>query len=353
MIAAMHKAITIIQFKLEGQLINKHPEYHMEDRRLLDKIDFTNNLVTIEGKKYQIRDNYFPTIQQEDPYKLSAEEEDLIIKLKAAFVNSNKLQEHVKMLFSKGSMYTIYNSNLLYHGCIPLDEDGNFTRLKLGEQEFSDKQLFDESERMVREGFFEKQDLKKKSQGMDLMWYLWCGCDSPLFGRSKMATFEHYFIEDKDIKYEKENRYFRMRDSEVLCAEILKKFGLNPSTSHIINGHVPVKVVQGENPIKANGKLFVIDGGFAKAYQKVTGIAGYTLIYNSQGLLLASHEPFENKQKAIEEEKDILTTTVVLEQASERIRVGDTDVGNGLKKQIEKLELLLYCYENGILNEHL
>ncbi|MDF2543423.1 MAG: fructose,6-bisphosphatase [Herbinix sp.] len=351
MIAAMHKAITIIQFKLEGKLIHDHPEYQMDHRRLLDKIDYQNYSVIIEGNQYQLLDNYFPTIQKEDPYKLTVEEEELVEKLKTTFLNSNKLQEHIRLLLAKGSMYTIYNSNLLYHGCIPIDEEGNFIKLKLDDREYNDKELFDQAERILREGYFERRDPVKKKQGIDLMWYLWCGCNSPLYGKKKMATFEQYFIDNKEIKKEGENCYFQRRESEEMCSCILKRFGLDPTKSHIINGHVPVKVVEGENPIKANGKLLVIDGGFAKAYQKVTGIAGYTLIYNSYGLLLASHEPFENKQKAIEEEKDILTTTVVLEQAVTRIRVGDTDVGKELKKQIEKLELLLYCYEKGIINE--
>lgn len=353
MIAAMHKAITIIQFKLEGQLISRHPEYQMDNRKLLDQINNQDYSIVLEDEKYQLNDSYFPSINFNMPYELTMEEEDLIRKLKASFLNSSKLQEHIKMLFAKGSMYTIHNSNLLYHGCIPVDEEGKFQKFILGNQEVCGRQLFDEAERIAREGFFEKQDNEKKQQGMDLMWYLWCGYNSPLFGKKKMATFECYFMDDKEMQKEDENKYYLLRDSEEMCSNILKEFGLNPSTSHIINGHVPVKVIKGETPIKANGKLLVIDGGFAKAYQAVTGIAGYTLIYNSYGLLLASHEPFENTQKAIEEEKDIRTTTVVLEQAAARICVGDTDVGIELKKQIEKLELLLYCYEKGIINEQL
>lgn len=353
MIAAMHKAITIIQFKLEGQLIKRHPEYHMDNRMLLDKINYKEATITIEGKQYQLNDSCFPTIDIDNPYKLSTEEEDLIEKLKSSFLNSSKLQEHIKLFFTKGNMYTIYNSNLLYHGCIPIDENGNFESLILEHNKYCGKQLFDTAERIVREGYFNKYDMERKQQGMDLMWYLWCGHKSPLFGKNKMATFERYFIHEKEIHEEGENLYYSMREKEEFCNNIIKEFGLNPSTSHIINGHVPVKVVKGETPIKAKGKLFVIDGGFAKAYQAVTGIAGYTLIYNSYGLLLASHQPFENTQKAIEEERDIVTTTVVLEKAALRIRVGDTDVGIEIKKQIEKLELLLHCYEKGIISEQL
>lgn len=353
MIAAMHKAITIIQFKIEGQLISRHPEYQMDDRMLLNKIDFNHYTITIDNRTYDLRDHDFPTIDRNNPYMLSAEEADLIERLKYSFVNSSKLQEHTKILFAKGSLYTIYNSNLLYHGCIPMDEQGDFRKLMLENKEYCGKQLFDMAERIVREGFFEKSDSHKKSQGMDLMWYLWCGCNSPLFGKKKMAVFERYFIDNKEVQKEEENYYFRHRESEEMCNNILKEFGLNPSASHIINGHLPVKVLKGEIPIKANGKLLVIDGGFSKAYQSITGIAGYTLIFNSYGLLLASHEPFESTQKAIEEEKDILTTTVVLEKAAARIRVGDTDVGFELKKQIEKLELLLHCYEKGIISEQI
>lgn len=351
MISAMHKAIAILQFKLEGQLIKEHPEYHMDNRMLLDKIDYINHTIMLEGKLYQLNDFCFPTINPENPFMLTAEEEDLIGKLRTSFLNSSKLQEHIRLFFTKGNMYTVYNSNLLYHGCIPIDEKGNFQSFILENREYSGKQLFDVAERIVREGYFNKYKLEKKQQGMDLMWYLWCGDKSPLYGKKKMATFERYFMNEKETYEEGENHYFHMRDNEEFCNYILKEFCLSTETSHIINGHVPVKVSKGENPIKANGKLIVIDGGFSKAYQSFTGIAGYTLIYNSYGLLLASHQPFENTHKAIEEEKDIVTTTIILEKAALRIRVGDTDIGNDIKKQIEKLVLLLYCYEKGIINE--
>lgn len=351
LIAAMHKAITVIQFKLEGQLISNHPEYDMKHRMLLEKINFENFTIPLEGKEYQLNDHHFPTIDPKNPYMLNAEESELIEKLKFSFLNSNRLQDHIRLLFAKGSMYTIYNSNLLYHGCIPINEEGQFEKLKIGKNEYSGKQLLDITDRIVREGFFNKSNLEDKQRGMDLMWYLWCGQRSSLFGKKKMATFERYFIEDKETHEEGANPYYGMRDNEKMCTNILMEFGLDPNTSHIVNGHVPVKVVKGENPIKANGKLIVIDGGFAKVYQAETGIAGYTLIYNSYGLLLASHEPFETTQKAIEEGKDILTTTVVLEHANVRKRVGDTDVGKELKKQIKELELLLYSYEKGLIKE--
>lgn len=351
LIAAMHKAITVLQFKLEGQVIEKHPEYQMEDRMLLNKIDYENYTVMLEGKEYALNDRYFPTIDPQNPYKLLPEEEELMDKLRVSFMNSNRLQEHVRLLFSKGSMYTIYNSNLLYHGCIPIDEDGNFVKMAIGKNKYSGKKLLDAADRIVREGYFNKSNQEAKQRGMDFMWYLWCGYNSPLFGKKKMATFERYFIEEKETHAEGNNPYYGMRDNESICIKIIEEFGLDPETSHIINGHVPVKVVKGENPIKANGKLLVIDGGFAKAYQKQTGIAGFTLIYNSYGLLLASHEPFETTHKAIEEELDIITTTVVLEHATSRKRVGDTDVGIELKKQIKELEMLLYAYEKGWIKE--
>ena len=351
LITAMHKAITMIQFKLEGQLIKRNPEYKMEDRLLLDKINFETNTIMLQGKEYQLNDNHFPTIDWKDPYRLSPEEEELVEKLRFSFLNSSRLQEHVRLLFTKGSMYTIYNSNLLFHGCIPFDEEGQFDKMKIGKHDYSGKQLFDKADRIVREGYFNKSNMEDKRIGMDFMWYLWCGQKSPLFGKKNMATFERYFIDEKETHKEGNNPYFGMRDDEKVCNNILREFGLDANISHIVNGHVPVKVVKGESPIKANGKLLVIDGGFAKAYQAETGIAGYTLIYNSYGLLLASHEPFESTQKAIEEEKDILTTTVVLEHTHTRKRVGDTDVGMELKRQIEELELLLYAYEKGLIKE--
>jgi Uncharacterized protein conserved in bacteria len=353
LMAKMHKAISIIQFKLEGEIIKRRPYFKMEDRLLLNKIDYKEGIIKLGGKPYKLKDSNFPTINHDNPYELIPEEKELVEKLKSSFLNSEKLQKHVSFLFAKGSMYLKYNSNLLYHGCIPLNEDGTLKKVSIGasRKEYSGKAYLDRLEVLVREGYLYKNNPEAKLYGMDIAWYLWNGVDSPLFGKDKMTTFERYFIEEEETHIEKKNYYFELEDDEKACNMIFKEFGLNPKTSHIINGHVPVKIKKGESPIKANGKLLVIDGGFSRAYQSQTGIAGYTLIYNSYGLLLVSHEPFESTQKAIEEEKDILSTTIVLEQEVERKRVGDTDNGKELKIQIEDLELLLDAYRKGIIKE--
>ncbi len=353
LIAKMHKAISIIQFKLEGEIINRRPHFCMEDRLLLNKINYGNWTIEIDGKTYKLNDNNFPTINFENPYELSQEEKELIEKIKSSFLNSEKLQKHVRFLFAKGSMYLKFNSNLMYHGCIPMNEDGSFKKVKIGSsgKVYSGKSYFDRLEILVREGYFHKDDLEAKLYGMDLTWYLWNGPDSPLFGKDKMTTFERYFIDDKEAHVEKKNPYFKLEDSEKMCKIIFKEFGLNPDCSHIINGHVPVKLKKGESPIRANGKLLVIDGGFSRAYQGTTGIAGYTLIFNSYGLILVSHDPFESTQKAIEEEKDIHSTTIVLEKEVERKRVRDTDNGEELESQILELEKLLDAYRKGFIKE--
>ncbi|MPM88296.1 Fructose-1,6-bisphosphatase class 3 [bioreactor metagenome] len=274
-------------------------------------------------------------------------------KLKSSFLNSEKLQKHVRFLFSNGSMYLKFNSNLLYHGCIPVNDDGSFKKVKIGSsgKYYSGKSYFDRLEILVREGYFHINNPEARLYGMDITWYLWTGPDSPLFGKDKMTTFERYFIDDKETHVEKKSPYFKLEDSEKMCRMIFEEFGLNPEVSHIINGHMPVKLKSGESPIRANGKLLVIDGGFSRAYQKATGIAGYTLIYNSYGLLLVSHDPFESTQVAIEEEKDIHSTTMVLEKEVERKRVRDTDDGEKLIAQIKDLEMLLDAYRIGLIKE--
>ena len=353
LLAQMHKAIAIIQFKLEGQIIKRRPYFSMEDRLLLSKIDYEKGTICLEGKIYKLSDNNFQTIDPKNPYELIQEEKELVEKLKFSFLNSEKLQSHVRFLFAKGSMYLSYNSNLLYHGCIPLNEDGTFKKVSIGasKQEYSGKALLDRLDILVREGYFYKNNPKAKLYGMDITWYLWNGPDSPLFGKKKMTTFETYFIEDKETHNEEKNYYYCLNENEEVCNSIFDEFDLDPKISHIINGHVPVKIKKGESPIKANGKLLVIDGGFSRAYQAQTGIAGYTLIYNSYGLSLVSHEPFESTQKAILEEKDILSTRVVLETEVERKRVGDTDVGSELKLRIMDLEMLLDAYRKGVIKE--
>ncbi|NLK64911.1 MAG: fructose-1,6-bisphosphatase [Tissierellia bacterium] len=353
LIAKMHKAIAIIQFKLEGHIIKRRPHFKMEDRLLLEKINYEEGTINLYGKTYPLNDRNFPTIDPKNPYALTKEEEELVEKLKSSFLNSEKLQKHIRFMLTNGSMYLKFNSNLLYHGCIPVHEDGTFKKVKIGSsgKAYSGKAYFDRLEILVREGYFHKTNPEAKQYGMDITWYLWTGPDSPLFGKDRMTTFERYFIDDKKTHKENKSPYFKLEDNEEMCRRIFKEFGLNPECSHIINGHVPVKSKSGESPIKANGKLIVIDGGFSRAYQSTTGIAGYTLIYNSYGLLLVSHDPFESTQKAIEEEKDIHSTTMVLEKELERKRVKDTDAGEVMKAQIKDLEMLLDAYRLGFIKE--
>lgn len=351
LMAQMHKAISIIQFKLEGEIIKRRPSFNMEHRLLLDKINFEKGTITIDGKEYALNDTNFPTVDPKNPYKLSPEEKELVKRLKSSFLSSEKLQKHTRYLFSKGSLYLTCNSNLLYHACIPLNKKGQFRVCKIAGKEYYGKAYLDMADRMAREGYFSKGNNEKDLYALDYLWYLWCGEDSPLFGKSKMATFERYFIDDKSTHKEPKDPYFQFRDKEETCIMILKEFGLTSNESHIINGHVPVKVVQGESPIKANGKLLVIDGGFSKAYQRETGLAGYTLIFNSYGLQLVSHEPFESTQKAIEEGKDILSSSRILETTKNRKRVRDTDIGKELITQINDLEKLLTAYRKGLIKE--
>lgn len=351
LISQIHKAIAIIQFKLEGQVISRHEEFQMNHRLLLNKINYENGTIELYGEEYKLNDSHFPTILPEDPYRLIPEEKELIEKLKSSFINSEKLNKHVRFLFSNGSLYLKYNSNLLYHGCIPLNEDGSFKNIRINKKEYKGKELLDKLDMIVREGYFYKEDIKTKENSMDIMWYLWTGPYSPLFGKDKMTTFEQYFIEDKKTYFEEKDYYFNFRNDEDICSNILREFGLNPENSHIINGHVPVEEKNGESPIKANGKLLVIDGGFSKAYQPKTGIAGYTLIYNSYGLQLVSHQPFQSTEMAIKEETDILSSTIVLEQSVNRKRVKDTDIGATLKQQINELTMLLNAYKKGVIKE--
>lgn len=350
LLAQMHKAISIIQFKVEGAAILKNPEYKMESRLLLDKIDKERGVVKISGKEYDMNDTNFPTLDYENPYKLTDEEKTLVNKLRISFTNSEKFQKHVKFLFSKGAFYLKFNKNLMYHACIPMNEDGSFRRIKLGDREYFGKELLDVMDNMAREEYFLDEDERKLKFGSDFMWYLWCGKDSPLFGKDQMTTFERYFVDDKSTHKENKDPYFKFREREETCNRILEGFGLNPKCSHIVSGHVPVKVKNGESPIKGNGKLLVIDGGFSKAYQKETGIAGYTLIYNSYGLRLASHRPFISTQFAIENQQDIVSTLVVLEKV-DRKYVADTDTGAEIKEQIKYLQMLLQAYRKGVIKE--
>lgn len=351
LLSKMHKAIAIIQFKLEGAIIKRHPEFHMDDQLLLEMIDFENYTINLNGETYDLNDTNFPTIDKNDPYKLTHRESEVIDKLKCSFLKSEKLQKHIRFMYSNGSMYTIYNSNLLFHGCIPLKKDKSFESIVIQGKEYKGKSMLDKFDRLARNAYLMKENTDEKRFGLDMMWYLWCGPLSPLFGKERMTTFERYFIDDKKTHHEEKNYYYKYRDDEKLTNDILIEFGLDPECSHVINGHIPVKTKEGESPVKANGKLLVIDGGFCRAYQPETGIAGYTLIYNSYGLLLTSHDPFESIKKAIEEDDDILSSTVILESSNARKRVADTDLGIELKNEIHELKKLLYAYRKGYIKE--
>jgi len=350
LISKMHKAITIIQFKLEYEIIKRRPEFKMNHRLLLDKINYKDGTITLNDITYELNDRSFPTINPNNPFELTSEEKKLIDKIKISFINSDKLQKHVLFLFNKGSIYLTYNSNLLFHGCIPLNKGKTFKSLTVNNQEYKGKKLLDKFDSLAREGYFNNRGSEEKLYGMDIMWYLWNGASSSLFGKEDMTTFERYFIKDKTTHKEKMNPYYDFRDTEEMCNLIFEEFGLNPSESRIINGHVPVKNKFGENPVKASGKLIVIDGGFAKAYRSQTGLAGYTLTYNSYGLQLISHQPFKSIEDAFSKETDILSSRRIVEKL-DRKKVGDTDVGNELKNQIKDLKLLLRAYRKGLINE--
>jgi fructose-1,6-bisphosphatase III len=351
LMARMHKAITMIQLKLEGQLIQRRPDYQMDERLLLEVIDLQQGSILLDGQRYPLLDTHFPTVDPADPYRLTEREANVVDKLRLSFNNSLRLQAHVRLLFSKGGMYLVYNGNLLYHGCIPMNADGSFKSFQVAGQQVSAREFMDWAERLARQGYFSTHQPQQKQDGMDLMWYLWSGAQSPLFGKQKMATFERYFLADPATHHEARDAYYDLRDQEDTARKILQEFGLDPNTGHIINGHVPVKVNKGERPLKAGGKLIVIDGGFSKAYQKQTGIAGYTLVFNSYGLLLAAHQPFESAQRAIEEEADIESSTEVLETNRQRIRVRDTDLGRELQHSLLELQGLLQAYRSGLIKE--
>lgn len=349
-ISKIHKAISVIQFKLEGSLIKKHPEYKMKDRLFLDKINYEKGTVLINGKEYVMNDKNFPTIDPKNPYKLSTEEAEIVERLKNSFLHSEKLNAHVNFLYSKGHMYQNFNQNVLFHGCIPMLENGEFEQVEILGKKFKGKELMDHIENVAHKAFY--GDSKGINQeAIDYMWYFWCGPKSPLFGKDKAATFERYFLAEKELHKENKNPYYSKVDDEKICNKILENFGADIEEGHIINGHIPVKVKDGESPVRAKGKLIVIDGGFSKAYQPTTGIAGYTLTYNSNGLVLAVNEPFESKQKAIEEGSDIKSEIILQENVKMRKRVKDTDIGTRLCKEIDELKMLLSAYREGILKE--
>lgn len=346
----IHKAISIIQFKVEGQIIRRQKAFHLENRALLHRIDFEKGTIELDGKKYPLLDTAFPTVDPKDPYAFTQEEEEIMKRLEKAFLHCEKLQRHMRFLLNKGSLYKVYNDNLLYHGCVPLTEDGKLKEIRLFGKSYGGKELYDVLDSYVRKGFF-ALDENERQDGKDIMWYIWLHPDSPLFGKDKMATFERYFLQDAETHIEKKNPYYSLLENEKVINQILEEFGLDPAVSHIVNGHVPVKRKDGENPVKCGGKVLVIDGGFSKAYQKETGIAGYTLIFNSYGLLLVAHEPFESTESVIAKEKDIHSETMIVKRVRERLLVGDTDIGEELKRQVKDLERLLVAYRNGELRE--
>ena len=350
--ALMHKAIAVIQFKVEAQLFEKHPHWQMTDRAVLRHIDYTRGVITLDGKEYQLTSNEFPTIDPNNPLELTPEEKMLAKRLRHSFKVSEKLQRHVRLLLQHGCMYAIYNNNLLFHASVPLNDDATLKEVEVFPgQTLSGRKLLHKIGMLVRTAYQKDAEPEEREYAIDYFLYLWCGPDSPLFDKSKMATFERYFIADKETHKERKGNYFMLRDNEAVVDSILDAFDVKGENRHIINGHVPVHVANGENPIKANGKLMVIDGGFSEAYHKETGIAGYTLVYHSRGFQLVQHEPFASAMDAIRTGRDIKSTTQIIEMSSHRMLVADTDKGVELNKQVADLEELLYAYRHGIIKE--
>lgn len=344
------QAAAIIQFKLEGAIIKKHPEYEMDDRLLLDKINYKKGKIHINGKTYDLVENYFPTINPDNPYELSVKEKDVVKKLVKSFKNSEKLQRHIQFLYSKGNIYKVFNDNLLIHGCVPMDSAGEFVKVNINGKELKGKEYLDYVEKIARQGYFEPEGSEKRENGKDFLWYLWCGKNSPIFCKDKMKTFERYYLNNKETWEEIKNPFYNFENDENISIKVLEEFGIDSSKGHIICGHIPVKFKAGESPIKANGKLFIIDGGLSKAYQRTTGIAGYTLRYSSYGLTLVAHEPFTSRENAIINETDLHSEKQIVEKV-ERKLIKDTDKGIELKDQIADLEKLLDAYKNGSISE--
>ena len=350
LIAKMHKAITVMQFKLEYQIIQRRKEFGMEARNLLHMIDYEKGTVTINGKEYELRDKIFPTIDPQDPYRLTLEEQEIIDQLTRSFTSSANLARHMDCIYTHGALYLVRNNNLLYHGSVPLNEDGTFKPMVINGKSYAGKELFDRVDQLVRNAYYSEPGTASKLYGQDFIWYLWCGPVSPPFDKNRMATFERNLLSDKEAQREDKGSYYVLKNRKDICEMILREFGIHDTEhAHIINGHIPVKTIKGESPIKAEGKLLVIDGGYSKAYQAETGIGGYTLVYNSYGLKLVQHEPFESKQKAIEQGIDIISETKVVEFLDKRILVRDTDNGKKLQEQISDLKQLLEAYRKGAI----
>jgi len=349
LLSKMHKSISIIQFKLEGQMIDAHPEWHMEKRKLFGSLSADRKEITIAGKTYPMRDSNFPTVDPADPYRLTEDEQVLVDKLHRSFAMSDKLRRHMTIMLNHGDIYSIANSNLMFHASVPLNSDGSLREIELLGNKMKGKELLQSIGMLMRAAFNNDTPAEIRDYATDYYWYLWCGPDSPLFDKEAMTTFERYFIADKSAHEEPKGFYYLLREREEVVDSILDAFGVTGAHRHIINGHVPVKVGKGEKPVKANGKLMVIDGGFAKAYHHTTGIAGYTLVYHSRGFVLVQHEPFSSTGEAIRLGTDIVSTTQLVELSQNRVRVRDTDKGVELQAQIDELRELLFAYRNGII----
>lgn len=346
-----HKAISIIQFKLEGQLISEHPEYKMDNRKLLHRIDFENKTIELDGRGYPLADSNFPTVNPDCPYELTDDEKEVVRKLRYVFVSCEKLKKHISLLLNKGSLYKVTNGNLLFHGCIPMTADGGFRKTDILGNSLCGKALYDSLESCARKAFLSVNELERK-HGRDILWYLWNGADSPLYGRDKMTTFERYFIADESTHIETKDIYYTLIDSRETAEKIFDEFSVKGENRHIINGHVPIHHQEGENPVKCGGRVIIIDGGFSRPYHKVTGIAGYTLIYNSYGLMLTAHEPFRSVGEAIKDCTDMQTHRVASEVADRRILVGDTDNGAKIKESISDLKELINAYRSGEVRQN-
>ncbi len=352
MAAKIHKAIAVIGLKLEGQAVLRHPEYEMNDRLMLSKIDYEKGHVKIDGVSYPLSDTNFPTIDPNDPYTLTPEEAQLVSQLRLSFLHSEKLQSHIRFLYQRGSMYLICNGNVLFHGCIPMESDGSFSQVSAGAETLCGRAYLDEADRLVRQGYFGRADSQEKRDCMDFMWYLWCGPKSPLNGKNRITTFERYFVSDKTTWEEKKDPYYEISRTPQGAQAILDEFDLDLPRSKIINGHMPVRIAKGESPVKAEGKLLVIDGGLSRAYQPITGIAGYTLIFNSREMVLSEHHPFESVQTAVVSDKDMHSKSVPVEGMTQRIMIHDTDNGRTIARRVADLEMLLSAYSMGLIKQH-
>ena len=353
LIAQMHKAISVIQFKLEGQLVRQHPEWNIDRRGTLENIDLSRGTYRFDGKDYPLLDTLFPTLDKDDPYRLTEEEEELMKRLHHSFRISEKLQKHIRCLFSHGSMFLVSNSNLLFHASVPLNADGSLRQVEIDGKKLEGRELMQQVEQKMRLAFQHDTPRELRLKARDFFWYLWCGPDSPLFDKDRMTTFERYFLTDPATHHEEKGAYYQLREDPEVCMRILDHFGVEGETRHIINGHVPIHAGQGENPIKADGMLMVIDGGFSKSYHHTTGIAGYTLVYHSRGFQLIQHEPFTSTAEAVANGTDIKSSTQIVEMMGRRIRVRDTDRGRQIQEQIKELRSLLYAYRHSIIKENI